>query len=125
MDFYCSSFEEELRTSAESDDPLDPWYRYVIWTEQTFPKGGKDSKLKPLLEKCIPEFKNNEKFNQDHRFMEIWNKYVSFNILLTHQARGIIILTLGALTSVRITKSHFHVRDRAWWVTSNSLPILM
>ncbi|KAG7226161.1 hypothetical protein INR49_014256, partial [Caranx melampygus] len=45
------AFESELRM-YEGDDPLDVWDRYVKWTEQTFPQGGKESNLTTLLEQA-------------------------------------------------------------------------
>jgi hypothetical protein len=38
-------------------DPLDPWYRYICWVEQSYPKGGKEGNVHVLLEKCIKTFK--------------------------------------------------------------------
>nr|XP_054758781.1 uncharacterized protein LOC129264850 [Lytechinus pictus] len=66
-------FETELRT-YNGDDPLDPWIRYIQWTEQNFPQGGKDSHLGVLIQKCIIQFKNNELYKQDSRYVSIWLK---------------------------------------------------
>ena len=51
-----SVFETEIR-SYDGSDPLDPWYRYISWVEQSFPKGGKEGNIHKLLEKCITKFK--------------------------------------------------------------------
>ena len=67
------SFELALRT-YHGDDPFEPWFQYILWTEQTFQTNGKD--LNTLLEKCIQKFKGNEVYNQDPRFFEVWMKYV-------------------------------------------------
>uniref|UniRef100_A0AAY5JXI0 BUB1 N-terminal domain-containing protein n=1 Tax=Esox lucius TaxID=8010 RepID=A0AAY5JXI0_ESOLU len=45
---HKQAFESELRV-YEGDDPLDVWDRYVKWTEQTYPQGGKESNLTVLL----------------------------------------------------------------------------
>jgi hypothetical protein len=49
-------FEEELREYS-GEDPLDPWYRYIQWVEQSYPKGGKEGQVHVLIEKCIKKFK--------------------------------------------------------------------
>ena len=72
------AFELALRT-YEGDDPLEPWYNYIIWVEQTFTKAGKDGNLNTLLEKCIKEFKGDEKYEQDQRFFDVWLKYANLS----------------------------------------------
>jgi checkpoint serine/threonine-protein kinase len=64
-----------LRTYL-GQDPLEPWYTYIVWVEQTFSKTGRDGNLNILLEKCIKEFKGEDKYNQDPRFLDVWMKYV-------------------------------------------------
>ena len=73
--YFYRAFELALRT-YEGPDPLEPWYNYVVWVEQTFTKAGKDGNLNELLEKCIRQFKDDEKYTQDPRFFEVWMKYV-------------------------------------------------
>ncbi len=70
-------FETALRTYS-GPDPLEPWHRYIVWVEQTFPKGGKEGNLQQLLEKCIKEFKDDPVQCQDERYLEVWIKYVRF-----------------------------------------------
>ena len=66
----------KLRT-YDGADPLEPWHNYITWTEQNFPKGGKDANLHTLLEKCIQQFKNDTKNCQDIRYLDVWVKYAS------------------------------------------------
>ena len=73
---FCSKFEAALRTN-QGKDPLEPWISYIIWVEQTYPKGGKEGNLPTLLEKCIKEFKDDEIFSQDERYLDVWIKYAS------------------------------------------------
>ena len=73
---FFRAFELALRT-YEGEDPFEPWFNYILWIEQTFPKTGKDGNLKTLLEKCIQQFKGNEHYDQDPRFFYVWMKYVS------------------------------------------------
>ncbi|KAL4240250.1 protein kinase [Mactra antiquata] len=66
-------FEAELRTYS-GDDPLEIWYKYILWTEQTFPKGGKDSNLTTILERCVRQFKEEEIYRNDERYIYAWMK---------------------------------------------------
>lgn len=50
--------------------------RYIKWTEQTFPQGGKESNLHTLLEQAVARFTNVEKYHNDLRYVEIWIKFV-------------------------------------------------
>lgn len=71
-------YEKELRTYS-GDDPLDIWYRYVVWVEQNYPKGGKDGNIKVLIEKCVEAIQSSEKYLNDPRYLEIWIKYASIS----------------------------------------------
>lgn len=50
-------------------------YRYILWTEENVPKGGRD--LGMLLERCIKEFQDVAKYESDQRLLSVWLKYVS------------------------------------------------
>lgn len=67
----------------EGDDPLEPYYNYVIWLEQSFPKMGRESNLVPLLEDVLIRFKDCEKYKQDHRLVQLLVKYVCINFYET------------------------------------------
>ena len=67
--------EAALR-SYSGDDPLEPWDEYIKWTEQAFPNGGKDSNLQVLLEKCLSQFKGQERYKNDARYVSCWIKLV-------------------------------------------------
>ncbi|KAG7158762.1 mitotic checkpoint serine/threonine-protein kinase BUB1 beta-like [Homarus americanus] len=93
-------FEEELRTYS-GDDPLDVWYRYILWVEQSYPKGGKDGNIKKLIEKCLSSVygnaETNEKYKNDPRFLDIWLKYADLcarpvEVYQTLEAKGICTL---------------------------------
>uniref|UniRef100_A0AAY5K935 BUB1 N-terminal domain-containing protein n=1 Tax=Esox lucius TaxID=8010 RepID=A0AAY5K935_ESOLU len=56
------AFESELRV-YEGDDPLDVWDRYVKWTEQTYPQGGKESNL------------TDKRYHNDRRYVDLWIKF--------------------------------------------------
>ncbi|GLG95841.1 Uncharacterized protein GBIM_02721 [Gryllus bimaculatus] len=69
---------EILVRSYAGDDPLQPWYEYVLWVEQNFPKHGREGNLKTLLENCLLQFKDNEQYSQDVRYIDLWTRYMSF-----------------------------------------------
>jgi len=71
-------FETELR-AYNGPDPLDPWYRYIAWVEQEYPKGGKEGNVHELIQKCIKKFKDEKNVQNDSRFLEIWLKYASIS----------------------------------------------
>lgn len=84
-------FEAQIRT-YEGEDPLDIWYRYIVWTGENFPKGGKD--LGSLLERCITTFKDEERYKDDERYAKVWIRYVSkidfiVNVIVKIPERGL------------------------------------
>lgn len=69
-------FEEELKTSAESDDPLDVWLRYIKWTMETFTSGNSaESGLRRLLERATREFVQDNLYKNDIRYVKLWIQY--------------------------------------------------
>lgn len=75
---YCRKYEVLLR-SYEGSDPLKPWYKYISWVEQSFLRDGREGNLYTLLERCLVQFKEDERYLQDRRYIELWIKYVSKN----------------------------------------------
>jgi len=71
-------FEVELR-SYDGPDPLDPWFRYISWVEQEYPKGGKEGGIHKLIQSCITTFKDDQKVLNDPRFLNIWLKYANLS----------------------------------------------
>lgn len=67
------AFESELRI-YNGDDPLDVWDRYVKWTEQMFPQGGKESHLATLLERAVELFTEEKRYHNDTRYIDLWIK---------------------------------------------------
>ncbi|XP_071756073.1 mitotic checkpoint serine/threonine-protein kinase BUB1 beta isoform X2 [Centroberyx gerrardi] len=70
------AFESELRI-YDGDDPLDVWDRYIKWTEQTFPQGGKESNLAMLLERVVTRFTDEKKYHNDPRYVDHWIKFAA------------------------------------------------
>uniref|UniRef100_A0A8D3C242 BUB1 mitotic checkpoint serine/threonine kinase Bb n=1 Tax=Scophthalmus maximus TaxID=52904 RepID=A0A8D3C242_SCOMX len=87
------AFECELRM-YDGEDPLDVWDRYIKWTEQTFPQGGKESNLATLLERAVTRFTDEKKYHEDPRYVHLWIKFAEncpepLDIYRFMQAQGI------------------------------------
>ncbi|XP_047622685.1 mitotic checkpoint serine/threonine-protein kinase BUB1 beta [Phacochoerus africanus] len=67
------AFESEIRFYAGSD-PLDVWDRYINWTEQNYPQGGKESNMSTLLERAIEALQGEKQYYNDPRFLSLWLK---------------------------------------------------
>ncbi|NXN99955.1 BUB1B kinase, partial [Rhinopomastus cyanomelas] len=67
-------FEAEIRFYS-GDDPLDVWDRYVKWTEQAFPRGGKESNLPALLERAVKTLSEQRRYYGDPRYLSLWLKF--------------------------------------------------
>ncbi|OPJ74189.1 mitotic checkpoint serine/threonine-protein kinase BUB1 beta isoform D [Patagioenas fasciata monilis] len=67
-------FESEIRFYS-GDDPLDVWDRYIKWTEQTFPQGGKESNLSAILERAVKALNEQRRYYQDPRYLNLWLKF--------------------------------------------------
>ncbi|KFO80527.1 Mitotic checkpoint serine/threonine-protein kinase BUB1 beta, partial [Cuculus canorus] len=70
-------FESEIRFYS-GDDPLDVWDRYVRWTEQSFPQGGKESNLAAILERAVKALNNQQRYYKDPRYLNLWLKFGNF-----------------------------------------------
>ncbi|KAJ8399141.1 hypothetical protein AAFF_G00415200 [Aldrovandia affinis] len=71
---HKQAFEAELRM-YNGDDPLDVWDRYIRWTQQTYPQGGKESNLSVLLERAVMLFVDENKYHNDIRYVNHWIKF--------------------------------------------------
>uniref|UniRef100_A0A8C7EDC3 BUB1 mitotic checkpoint serine/threonine kinase B n=1 Tax=Nothoprocta perdicaria TaxID=30464 RepID=A0A8C7EDC3_NOTPE len=67
-------FESEIRFYS-GDDPLDVWDRYIKWTEQTFPQGGKESNLSAVLERAVKALNEQQRYYKDPRYLNLWLKF--------------------------------------------------
>ncbi|XP_044293072.1 mitotic checkpoint serine/threonine-protein kinase BUB1 beta [Varanus komodoensis] len=67
-------FESEIRFYS-GDDPLDVWDRYIKWTEQTFPQGGKESNISVVLERAVKALNEQQRYYQDPRYLSLWLKF--------------------------------------------------
>lgn len=69
-------FEQSI-LNYNGDDPLDIWYEYISWLEQSYPKSGKESALDIVISKCLTLFENDDRYNQDRRMIKLYIKFVS------------------------------------------------
>ncbi|XP_006128709.2 mitotic checkpoint serine/threonine-protein kinase BUB1 beta [Pelodiscus sinensis] len=70
-------FESEIRFYS-GDDPLDVWDRYIKWTEQTFPQGGKESNLSAVLERAVKTLNEQKRYYKDPRYLSLWLKFGNY-----------------------------------------------
>lgn len=82
---------EDAIKNYEGDDPLDNWYDYILWVEQSYPKSGHESHIGRLLQQCLAIFEKDVKYHQDRRFIRLWINYVR-NILHKHSCMVIYVL---------------------------------
>ncbi|CAK6432376.1 unnamed protein product [Pipistrellus nathusii] len=66
-------FESEIRFYT-GNDPLDVWDRYINWTEQNYPQGGKESNMSTLLERAVEALQGEKRYYDDPRFLSLWLK---------------------------------------------------
>nr|XP_012621847.1 mitotic checkpoint serine/threonine-protein kinase BUB1 beta isoform X1 [Microcebus murinus] len=67
------AFESEIRFYT-GNDPLDVWDRYINWTEQNYPQGGKESNMSTLLERAVEALQGETRYYNDPRFLSLWLK---------------------------------------------------
>lgn len=76
------TFEDEIEKNTNAEDPLDYWYKYLIWIEQSYPTEHKrDSGFMEVLTKCLFKFENEPRYRQDPRFIKLIIKLVNCSIL--------------------------------------------
>lgn len=72
---------EDAIKNYEGDDPLENWYEYISWMEQSYPKSGHESHIGKILQQCLAAFEKDPKYSQDRRYIRLWINYVSTLIL--------------------------------------------
>ncbi|XP_063234366.1 mitotic checkpoint serine/threonine-protein kinase BUB1 beta-like isoform X2 [Bacillus rossius redtenbacheri] len=91
--------EMEIR-SYDGDDPLEPWYDYVAWVEQSFVKDGRASQLQLLLEKCLTKFKDNPRYHQDLRYIKLWITYIELQVHPQELYNSVFIHGIGTKSAL-------------------------
>ncbi|XP_021574161.1 mitotic checkpoint serine/threonine-protein kinase BUB1 beta [Carlito syrichta] len=81
QEFACNSTLQQQKRAFESEirfytgnDPLDVWDRYINWTEQNYPQGGKESNMSTLLERAVEALQGEKRYYSDPRFLSLWLK---------------------------------------------------
>lgn len=74
--FYFRMYEDAIKNYI-GDDPLENWYEYILWTEQSYPKSGHESHIGKILQQCLATFEKDTKYHQDRRYVRLWINYVS------------------------------------------------
>lgn len=69
-------------TNYCGSDPLNLWYEYIIWIEQSYPKSGKDNPLEDELLKCLCQFEESNQYTQDRRMVKLFIKFVRIQFVL-------------------------------------------
>ncbi len=49
--------------------------RFIKWAENTFPSGGRETEVLPLLERCTRELQEVPRYKDDARYLRVWVKY--------------------------------------------------
>lgn len=77
-DAIRQEYEAELQASADSDDPLDVYDRYVKWTINAYPsaQATAESGLLPLLERATKAFLTSTHYRNDPRYLRLWLQYI-------------------------------------------------
>ncbi|XP_045518806.1 mitotic checkpoint serine/threonine-protein kinase BUB1 beta-like isoform X1 [Pieris brassicae] len=60
----------------QGPDPLDPWFNYIQWVEQSYPKHGHEGHMDKLIKDCLQLFEREEAYFQDRRLVKLWIKYI-------------------------------------------------
>lgn len=84
---------EDAIKNYEGDDPLENWYEYILWVEQSYPKSGHESHIGRLLQQCLSIFEKDVKYHQDRRYIRLWINYVSNT--LREPSYVIVLISLG------------------------------
>ncbi|EZA52227.1 Mitotic checkpoint serine/threonine-protein kinase BUB1 [Ooceraea biroi] len=68
---------EDAIKNYDGEDPLENWYEYILWVEQSYPKSGHESHIGRLLQQCLGIFEKETKYHQDRRYIRLWINYIS------------------------------------------------
>jgi checkpoint serine/threonine-protein kinase len=57
-------------------DPLELWFKYISWIEQSFVKSASDGGILEVVARCIKKFEEESRYKQDRRLIKLYIKYV-------------------------------------------------
>ena len=79
LDEVHSKFEKEIDESKEDDDPFKVYSDYIKWVIEAYPSGeSHESNLVPLLERTTRNFKDDERYQRDIRYLRCWILYSKY-----------------------------------------------
>lgn len=111
---------EQAIREYSGNDPLEPWYAYISWIEQSFPSGGKESGLEEVLTKCLSAFENEERYFQDRRMIKLYMKFVSILIIIYDKKKRnpkIIYCRLIAINIRWNATNNYSMQELVqWWL---------
>lgn len=93
----CREFEARI-DGYEGDDPLELWFEYIYWIEQTYPRNGRESAFEEALQRCIKTFEHEGKYKQDRRMVKLYIKFVSSWRIASKMMELIVALYLSRST---------------------------
>ncbi|KAJ1944304.1 protein kinase [Kickxella alabastrina] len=72
-----SQFQNEIAMMdpAETDDPLDVYFRYIQWLFEVFPQATGHQEVIKLVEKPLRLFRDDERYRNDARYVKMWIWY--------------------------------------------------
>ncbi|KAJ1795870.1 protein kinase, partial [Coemansia sp. RSA 2399] len=73
-----AQFQAEIAAQdpAETDDPLDVYYRYIQWLLEAFPQATGHQPIIRLVERPLKLFQEEERYRNDTRFVKMWLWYI-------------------------------------------------
>ncbi|KAI9503472.1 Mad3/BUB1 homology region 1-domain-containing protein, partial [Coemansia spiralis] len=80
-----AQFQAEIAAMdpAETDDPLDVYFRYIQWLFEVFPQAHGNQSVIKLVEKPLKLFCEQERYRNDTRYVKMWIWYTG--IITTSQ----------------------------------------
>lgn len=93
LNSYIYREHEAAIRQYQGPDPLDPWFNYIQWVEQSYPKHGHEGNIDKLIKDCLQLFEKDERYFQDRRLIKLWIKYVScYSYLLNFKNMNWLLL---------------------------------
>lgn len=103
----CKKYVNNIRNYS-GDDPLQPWYEYLMWFEENFVVDfEKNTPFEDVLADCLSRFENSEQYKQDRRLIKLFIKFVSNTTPIEIKDRMTLQYPLEIATQINRLKSTF------------------
>ena len=73
---YDSQIRAFERAILQGCDPLDTYMEYVQWLLEINFKGPQNDTLLQVIERCLIQFNNDERYRNDERYLDVWLLYL-------------------------------------------------